>query len=76
MTLRDLRLSAGWTQARLSDALGVSAPYLSQVEAGAKPLPIERAAEIVALLGVPEGERDAMIGRLLLTHAAMTRGGA
>lgn len=38
-TLRALRRTRGWTLCEFAVALGISHPYLSNIEAGRKPLP-------------------------------------
>ncbi|MGZ8285368.1 MAG: helix-turn-helix domain-containing protein [Allosphingosinicella sp.] len=42
--LKELRRQAGWTQARMAEALGVSPNYLAQMERDEKP--IERRTEL------------------------------
>lgn len=55
--LRASRLKAGWTLARLADYLGVSIPYLSEVERSHRaPLTVDRVRSAAAALGVDPAE--------------------
>lgn len=66
MELRTLRTSRGWTQQRLAAAIGVSGPFLSQVERGKRTLPVPRAVQIGRALGL-EGDALALaVGRLVI----------
>jgi len=68
--LRTLRLSHGFSQARLARAIGVSAPYLSQVETGRKPLPAARAVDVAIALGLTGDDRALAVGLLILADTA------
>ncbi len=50
---RDGRLSAGWTQAEAAARLGVSQPYLSQLESGQRALTSKLARAATALYSLP-----------------------
>ncbi|WP_180290533.1 helix-turn-helix transcriptional regulator [Streptomyces sp. TLI_171] len=56
--LRDLRLTAGWTQEELADRSGVSAHSISMLEAGRR-----RPPPAPAVLGGPAGGRARAAGR-------------
>lgn len=74
MTLRELRKHHGWSQDRLASQVGVSRPFLSQVEHGRKVLPPDRAVEIARLFGL-EGDALALaVGRLVV--ASVERSGS
>lgn len=63
--LRLLRTSSGWGLRALSRELGVSAAYLSRVEAGLEPPPsAERLVEIAAAIGVSPDTLGELAGRV------------
>lgn len=66
MSLRDLRLAAGLSQARLAAAMGVSAAYLSMVETGARALTARRAVGVGRALGLGGDDLALCVGRLVL----------
>lgn len=69
MELRTLRTSHGWTQRRLADAIGVSGPFLSQVEHGHRSLPVPRAVQIGRALGLAGDDLALAVGRLVIAGA-------
>jgi transcriptional regulator with XRE-family HTH domain len=54
--LRDLRSSAGETQAAAADAVGLARPYLSAVEAGRKNITLETLYALAEHFGVDATE--------------------
>src|SRR5687768_12178027 len=57
--LREKRKAAGLSQAAMASQLGISASYLSLLEAGHRAIPTDLRAKIVALLGLPSDELNA-----------------
>lgn len=66
--LRTLRLAHGYSQARLAAAIGVSAPYLSQIEAGRKSLPAARAVDVARAFGLKGDDLALAVGQLVLAE--------
>lgn len=54
--LRQERKERGITLARMADALGVSSPYLSQMETGAKPIKPKLIEKAITWLELPASE--------------------
>jgi transcriptional regulator with XRE-family HTH domain len=55
------RKSAGWSQAKLGDIVGVSTSTLCRIERGDQELTVPRAHDFADVLGVP-------VGRLISSH--------
>ncbi len=53
MTLKDARINAGYTLARLAEKVGVSAAALQRYEVGKRTPNAETAKRIADLLGIP-----------------------
>lgn len=70
MLLRSLRLAHGFTQARLAAAMGVSRPYITQIESGRKPLPASRAVDVGRALGLAGDDLALVVGRLVVASEA------
>lgn len=66
MDLRTLRTSHGWTQTRLAAHIGVTEPYISQVETGVRPLARERAVQICEAFGLSGDDLALTVGRLMM----------
>jgi transcriptional regulator with XRE-family HTH domain len=62
LTLSFLRLTKGWTQARLGEAAGVSPNLLSDYERGRKKLSRQRLERIVAVMGFPADTIERTLG--------------
>lgn len=50
--IKKFRKQSGLSQAQLADVLGVSQPYIAQIERGTKPVPLPLAKEIASVLNV------------------------
>ncbi len=59
--LRFLRLAAGWSEAELAQALGISPGLISKYEKGRKTLSRERLEELLAVMDVPPEAVDACL---------------
>lgn len=53
-TITELRKKAGWRADQFANAIGISRPYLSNIEAGRKPLTKVLLAKIALALDVPQ----------------------
>lgn len=53
VAIRTARKDAGWTMARLADAIGASERTVSQIESGAQTVSLGHAFNAAAVLGVP-----------------------
>ena len=54
--VRDIRIAKGVSQGDLAKHLGISQPYLSQIEKGSRKLDAEKIGQIADFLGVPSHE--------------------
>lgn len=58
--LRQERKDKGMTLAEMADALGVSSPYLSQMETGAKPIATNLIEKAIRFLDLNASDADAL----------------
>lgn len=62
-TVRTLRLHKGWSQIRLSEALGTSQSHVARIERGTENLSIETCRRLSAVLGIDLNTLDLALKR-------------
>lgn len=53
-TIKELRSRSGWKTDQFAQEIGISRPYLANIEAGRKPVTKQLVARIAAALDVPQ----------------------
>lgn len=73
MTIAELRARYNLSQLELARKAGVTRPLISMIEHGRRGVSPKLALRLVEALGIPEPERDRLVGQLVTAGASHVR---